>query len=285
MEAIKGQNIGILPFKDLKKVSDLIYFEGPILSHFKDHYNNHIIFYWVDYDNSSNRWIVFQTPEKLFLDYLRKNKSLRDLFDHPVNGCFYTLELKNKLEYHNIQLIFQEDLPKKYYPEEESYYNNPLPEAYSKLVTKIDDEYFIETIQEKAIYFKVEPKNLKSSTVVGVFGATEFLNAMGTSFINFMEYSVIKDFGDKLSGDLKRLNAIIRALKEDMEPKIVDTSISSFAVAIGPNNNIKSPNDLINIDWKEQLFRNFKENVVELDFQDSKKVNAIIKKNDENKRI
>ena len=40
MEMLKGQDIGILPFKELKKVSDLISYEGPILSHFKDAFGN-----------------------------------------------------------------------------------------------------------------------------------------------------------------------------------------------------------------------------------------------------
>src|SRR5438046_1496284 len=82
MEQLIGENISVLPFKEIKKVADLIYFDGPILSHFKDKHSKDILFYWVDHNDNYNRWIAFQIDEKQLYSYLLQHKSLKDNIDY-----------------------------------------------------------------------------------------------------------------------------------------------------------------------------------------------------------
>jgi hypothetical protein len=57
MEALNGTALDKLPYKGLFKVSDLLYYEGPLLSHFRDSNDNHFFFYWVDVNEVYNRWL------------------------------------------------------------------------------------------------------------------------------------------------------------------------------------------------------------------------------------
>ena len=160
-----------------------------------------------------------------------------------------------------------------------------MPKNYEAKLRLYEDTYFVEKLREKAIYFKVKPKDSKSQTAVGVFSATDFLSSIGNSYLSLMKFSVMRDFKDKIGNDFKRLQKIIKALNEDLEPKIVATQYSSFAVAIGSNIHTAPPDSLIDIDWKQKLFNDFKEDVVELDYDNQQKVNSLLEKYDENTRI
>ena len=43
------------PTKDLRKVTDLIYFDGPFLSHYVSKSGDNYLSYWVDYNFFNNR--------------------------------------------------------------------------------------------------------------------------------------------------------------------------------------------------------------------------------------
>ena len=165
MEMITGKNIGVLPFKDLIKISDLISYEGPILSHFKDAFGNNLLFYWVDFDKNFNRWLALQITEKQLYYYLLKRISLKDLFDEPTNGCIYSFEIGSKLEYQNIQLVFKDSLPESYYPETESYFAFEVAKMYSEKAREYEADYAtnIEIIFHDFFYYK-DKANLKLDT-------------------------------------------------------------------------------------------------------------------------
>ena len=58
---IKLQGIeGCLSIVELTKVSDLIYFDGPFLSHYVHKSGDNYLSYWVDCDDEFQRWLVFR---------------------------------------------------------------------------------------------------------------------------------------------------------------------------------------------------------------------------------
>lgn len=122
MLQLVGENIEALPFQGLKKVADLIEFEGPVLTHFKDEQGNNIFFYWVDYDNTHNRWLVFQVSNEQFDGYLSRKFSLKQVISEPVNGSLYTVDIDDMVGFHNVTKICKTDLDENYMPEEKSFY-------------------------------------------------------------------------------------------------------------------------------------------------------------------
>ncbi len=134
MIGLTGENIKSLPFKGLNKISDLIYFDGPLLSHFKDTDNRNILFYWVDCDKEYNRWLLFETSEDDLISYLKKEKTFFSLIQNPVNDVFYTLEIGSVFEYRNIQKISKENLPSDYMPERDTPSLIDVPDVYLPLI-------------------------------------------------------------------------------------------------------------------------------------------------------
>jgi hypothetical protein len=68
-------DLGILvdfDFSHLTKVTDLIYFDGPLLSHYIDNSGENYIFYWIDVNSTFNRWLFFRVDLNLLQDFVNK---------------------------------------------------------------------------------------------------------------------------------------------------------------------------------------------------------------------
>lgn len=117
-----GNNIDALPFKGLRKIKDIIYFDGPLLSQFITTEGKSILFYWLDFDSDYNRWLVFPVSNSELSLYMGKQISLRDIVLSRHNSVFYTVDINTDLVYSNITQIKQKDIPKEYLPGEKSFY-------------------------------------------------------------------------------------------------------------------------------------------------------------------
>ena len=71
MKCIEGYNIDY-DFSQFKKVADLIYFEGPLLSHYVSSKGDDYLFYWVDRDGCDNRWLVLRVSMANLQKYIGK---------------------------------------------------------------------------------------------------------------------------------------------------------------------------------------------------------------------
>lgn len=117
MEDIKNAiSIPALPIREHVKVSDLIYFDGPLLSHFQTTSNDHYLFYWVDVNDEYNRWLIVRVTIDRLQSYINGFMSLRNLITKPEDGIVYKVDINEDLEYHNVQIVFVDDLPENYVP-------------------------------------------------------------------------------------------------------------------------------------------------------------------------
>ncbi len=121
MKAIKGFDIQF-DFSTFQKISDLIYFEGPLLSHYVSGKGDDYLFYWVDNDEHDNRWLALRVNLTDLQKYIDKQLTLRDLIESPNDGYLYCFDINNDLHYHNVHLVQPADLPADYLPEPDSYY-------------------------------------------------------------------------------------------------------------------------------------------------------------------
>lgn len=136
MRDINGYDIQF-DFSDFKKIADLVYFDGPFLSHYVSPRGDDYLFYWVDKDDNDNRWLILRVSLASLQRYIGKSMTLRQLIEAPNDGYLYLADISNDLEYHNIKLIQPSTLPEDYLPEENSYYEfEPLPtEDAAELMT------------------------------------------------------------------------------------------------------------------------------------------------------
>lgn len=121
MRKIEGYNIDY-DFSSFKKIADLIYFEGPLLSHYVSSKGDDYLFYWVDRDESDNRWLVFRVSLANLQKYIGKEITLRDLIESTNDGYLYIVDVNNDIKYHDVKLVQPTFLPEEYLPESDSYY-------------------------------------------------------------------------------------------------------------------------------------------------------------------
>ena len=127
MRKIEGYNIDY-DFSKFKKIADLIYFEGPLLSHYVSNKGDDYLFYWVDKDDCDNRWLVMRVSLQNLQKYMGQEITLRELIDNPNDGYLYSIDVNNDIIYHNVKLVQPSALPEEYLPEKESYYTfTPIP--------------------------------------------------------------------------------------------------------------------------------------------------------------
>lgn len=130
------EQIGIpanLPFQEINKICDLIYFEGPILSHFKDENGQDYFSYWVDEDEKGYRWLIFKVEEYDIYLFLIQQVPLRNLIlkvnevhVSTIDDDFSdTLRVKSKL------------LRLDYLPERNYYYKYEIPNVYAEMISNI----------------------------------------------------------------------------------------------------------------------------------------------------
>ena len=127
MKKTKGFDIQF-DFSNFKKIADLIYFEGPLLSHYVSSKGDDYLFYWVDRDDNDNRWLVLRVSLASLQKYLAGEMSLRQLIDSPNDGYLYQVDVDDAVCYHNVKLVQPSDLPEDYLPAADSYYAfEPIP--------------------------------------------------------------------------------------------------------------------------------------------------------------
>ena len=122
MTPINGKNINI-DFSNFIKVSDLIYFEGPLLSHFISPNGENYLFYWCDVDDIFNRWIILRTDLFTIQKYIDKRIPLKDIITNPTDGFVYIADIDDNICYHSIYILLADEIPAEYIPKDNSYYN------------------------------------------------------------------------------------------------------------------------------------------------------------------
>lgn len=132
LHKINGINLELLPFQNLKLISDLIYFDGPLLSYFQDKQNRKIIYYWCDANETCNRWLVMQVSPQNLSAYQNQKISLHSLILSPVNDIICVVDVDNNLNNKQILKITPDQLPESYTPEEDSFYDDSLSVEYTK---------------------------------------------------------------------------------------------------------------------------------------------------------
>jgi len=138
---VNGKNLENSPFENLELINELLDFEGrPILLHYIDERKNDILSYWVDFDNTGNRWLYCKVTKQELFDYLIGIKSLKDLFSKIISDYIFLIDKGNNNQDSAIKLINSYSLPDLYFPKEESYYTYGLSEFYQEYLS---DNFYI----------------------------------------------------------------------------------------------------------------------------------------------
>jgi uncharacterized protein DUF6575 len=122
MKGLRGTRLDHFPLGDLNKVTDLIHFEGPLLSLFRNNGGDKYLYYWCDSGNDTNRWLVFRVSDRELDSYLTKRATLQDLLLSPSDGFIYVADIKENMDIASVYILDPRELPSDYNADENSYY-------------------------------------------------------------------------------------------------------------------------------------------------------------------
>lgn len=111
------------PTNDLRKVADLIYFDGPFLSHYVSKSGDNYLSYWVDCDENNQRWLVFRVGINSLQNYVNKKKSLYELIKGVDDGFVYAVDISEDGTQSVPLMTFLADIPDEYLPTADSYFD------------------------------------------------------------------------------------------------------------------------------------------------------------------
>ena len=166
MEKLNAFPITDLGIK-LKLQGDLLYHEGPLLSHFvnADNINEHYFYKWADSDDECNRWLIFRVSvEKLQLFFEQKLSLLQLIKQNPF---VYFIDLDNDLNQKNVLICETSHIPEDYLPSANAVFKELQYEAYAlvlkaqldnKRTTKLTDAALFDIVLQELSTLKTNQK-------------------------------------------------------------------------------------------------------------------------------
>lgn len=170
MEKIEGISIKSFSLETYRKVSDLIFFEGPLLSHFLSDKGENFLFSWVDSDENFNRWFVFRVSQEKLIDYLNGKITLLSFFLDPIDGFLYKIDVYSKGGINDPMLLYPDLIPNQYLPSEKSFYSF-IPENQELDLTFYSKKYETGILQA---YFQNRSKVLYNEIEFSLFAKSLF---------------------------------------------------------------------------------------------------------------
>ena len=143
MEKLKAFPIEDLGIK-LQLQGDLLYHEGPLLSHFvnEDNPKEHYFYKWTDCDDVSNRWLIFKVSIEKLHDFFEQKVNLLQLIKQ--NPFVYLIDLDNDLNQKNLFFCQKQNIPEDYLPSENSFFKEVQYEKYALLLKEKLNKSLIE---------------------------------------------------------------------------------------------------------------------------------------------
>lgn len=113
---------------NLTKKGDLIYHEGPLLSHFVDDENSDYLFKWCDNDDTTHTWLVIKT--NVLLAHFKKEISFLDLIKNA--NKLWLIKLDDDLNLCYEETIKFKQIDKDYLPSVSAFYDENRYDKYCK---------------------------------------------------------------------------------------------------------------------------------------------------------
>ena len=127
LPTIDGSRVPDLPIKKSRRlIADLIYFDGALLSYYRDSGRGHYLYYWCDADESHNRWLVIPVQEYTLRSFLARQITLLQMLLSAERTDAYLLDIDGNGNSVHILRVKLADLPGDYLPAEETWYDASL---------------------------------------------------------------------------------------------------------------------------------------------------------------
>ncbi|MGM9697393.1 MAG: DUF6575 domain-containing protein [Prevotella sp.] len=229
MNIIEGINAK-LNFSDLVKMSDLIFFDGPLLSHYVHKSGTNYLSYWVDCDDENERWLVFNVGLTYLQRYVNGEISLLNLLKGIDNGLINVVDVNTDGDIINNKLVEISDLPESYFPDEDSLFDQTFQkDADTNVYSEINKSGILEFhFSGNQVKYGNMPFEIYTN---GLEKIGEFTESFSNSFIKVKKES---DSFKSLKG--KEKNDYLNTLKQNTSFQYMYSLAGSVRVLLKPIN-------------------------------------------------
>lgn len=277
----KGWQMRIEDFTDnLVKFADLVYYDGPLLSHYTNRSRTkHYLFHWLDNDTERNRWLVMEVNLSHLFDYLSDTRTLLDICQQEYNNKLIVAETNPTGAFTSGLLVPITELNPDYLPESDSYFEASLVmEMMPNYVTlfqtaqqSVKHAEYLEKMRSKAVRFRLEPIGEAYGTTLGATDIGSFLQKITRSFRSYLEVCLPSLFSNRFVADdlAKMMNKL---LETSSDPRAVFANHGSFEIelAVDVLHLTGIDNDIIT--WQRQALQEYKRDVFDFDFANAEQL-------------
>jgi hypothetical protein len=266
------------PITGLHKLGDLLYYEGPILSWFKDDLQHNYLFYWIDYNQSSNRWLIWKVSDENIYYYLNGHVSLRDLILVEDKDFVFIVDIDDNLSFTKAFPLAIRHVRPELLPAEKSYYKLNMPPFAKALMDKYEtsDNYYKILMKKQSIVFNISPTNINFARAVTTHDAGSFLSRLTRSLNGFIEESFWKKYRDIIQSG-SDYNRFLNDAKAILAPRLFGLRFGSFEVLVGIDT-VKKIDVADFTDWQHSVLPDYEKDVVDVDYNDTGQLQVIAEK-------
>lgn len=268
---LPGYTLKTYPFQKMVKVHDILYADGPILSHYQLGEKD-ILYYWIDYNDHSNRWLSWETSKKDLYNYLSGGISLFEYLMALETPYVFCTDINLKGEVTETTMLDSFAIPEDYLPNENSYYSLGLPSFYESYLMTYS---YLNKLKERSYVFKLSSTDKVHEDTVSAKEAGIFLSNITKSIENYIDATattaLLNEIGDRL-----KLNKIINQLKNRISPRITELRYGSFEVTMAIDTVVANIEYQSLNEWKNNVIEGFKNDVLDVDFSNPDDAKAII---------
>lgn len=166
MENLENYKIASLGLA-LQRKEDLLYHEGPLLTHFVNSENpkEHYFYKWSDIDEKCNRWLIFKVTAENLISFFEGNLTLLNLIQK--NQFVYFLDLDTEISEVNAFVCPIQKIPDDYLPSERSFFKESQYEKYAltlknelqKEVKSLEENEILEILLKEILVIKSKQHN------------------------------------------------------------------------------------------------------------------------------
>ena len=264
-----------------KKIADLISYQGPVLSHFRNAENEDFLYYWIDENEVSYRWLVFKIDIFLLKEYLSGGVTLRELISNEKIQYYLIADYTNSKnnEFENVFVLERGRLNDEYLPDTESYYLFDVPAVYQSIfnTSELTQIEYLQLLKENAFFIKFAETEIDHKHILSIDNLTAILEKVKKSFDSYVEESFKKNFLI-LYTNITDLNKAIDRIVENLQLRVVDAKIASFGIGLSADTIMLKDDIKREIrEWSKTIINDYNHEVIELDYYDTDNVNYVLK--------
>ena len=126
--------------KGQKKLFDIEWFEGPLLSLFSNSEGGLFIYKWVDVNSDRHTWLVSKTNHELVAAYAQKVISEQALILLSPEKSWYLVDINPNLQHSNQRALTIQDMKQTVLPSSHTYFNEDNCTELDKLHAFIEKD-------------------------------------------------------------------------------------------------------------------------------------------------